>query len=303
MICAMPLAAFPKCFLRALVTDRTMTVEEWIELAAQELKVDGVEFYWGFTPTEPAERQRLRQALAARGLSAPMMCYSPDFIQSDPARRAAEVSRQKAVIAATAELGGRFCRVLSGQWKPGVTRADGLGMAAEAISACLEEAAKWGVCLTLENHYKDGFWQYPEFAQKMDDFLDLLARIPAGPNFGVNYDPSNAVIAGDDPIALLEAVKHRVVTMHASDRYFAGGMLADLRKLDLDPRQGYAPILRHGVIGRGSLDYDRIFSILHAVGFAGWISIEDGEDPAVGVEHLRLSAEFLRAKMKAYGLT
>jgi sugar phosphate isomerase/epimerase len=298
----MPLAAFPKCFLSALVTDKTMSVEEWITMAARDLDIDGLEFYWGFTPGNPEERRRLRVLMRDLGFAMPMMCYSPDFIQRDTARLAAEIAQQRLVIRATAELGGRFCRVLSGQWKPDVSRNEGLAMAAEGIRASLAAAKEAGICLILENHYKDGFWQYPEFAQQMDDFIDLLERIPAGPNFGVNYDPSNALIAGDDPIALLEAVKHRVVTMHASDRTFAGGSLDELRKLDRDPRQGYAPFLRHGIIGRGSLDYDRIFSILRGVGFTGWISIEDGDDPEVGMDHLRESANFLRNKMAAHGL-
>lgn len=175
-------------------------------------------------------------------------------------------------------------------------------MAAESIAALLPHAERNGVVLILENHYKDGYWQYPEFAQKQEVFLELLNAIPPSPWFGVNYDPSNTIIAGEDPIALLEAVKHRVVSMHASDRYFEGGTAEDLQKLEAHPQQGYAPMLKHGVIGRGMNDYDRIFSILKSVGFQGWISIEDGQDPAVGMEHLRLSAEFLRRKMAEYGL-
>jgi sugar phosphate isomerase/epimerase len=38
------------------------------------------------------------------------------------------------------------------------------------------------------------------------------------------------------------------------------------------------------------------------VGFQGWISIEDGDDPNVGWDHLRQSAEFLRRKMAEHGL-
>jgi hypothetical protein len=113
--------------------------------------------------------------------------------------------------------------VLSGQRRPEIARADGVAMAAECITSLLPTAERWGVTLVLENHYKDGYWQYPEFAQRADVFLELLDAIPASPFFGVNYDPSNALIAGDDPLALLEAVKGRVVSMHASDRYLEGG--------------------------------------------------------------------------------
>ena len=70
----------------------------------------------------------------------------------------------------------------------------------------------------MENHYKDNYWQYPEFAQKMDVFVEIVEQIDS-PWFGVNYDPSNTILAGEDPLVLLERVKHRVVTMHASDRY------------------------------------------------------------------------------------
>ena len=72
--------------------------------------------------------------------------------------------------------------------------------------------------------------------------------------------------------------------------------------LEAHPQTGYASILKHGVIGRGLNDYDRIFSILRGVNFQGWISIEDGEDRTRGVENLRLSVEFLREKMKEHGL-
>lgn len=302
----MPLAAFPKCFLDALCVDHTMQVEQWITLAASELDIDGLEFYWGFVPAgDEARLLSLRRLVEVQGLRIPMMCYSPDFTKPDPAERAAEVERQKTAIEVTAALGGSYCRVLSGQRRPDISLAEGIRYAAECILACLPCAEQHHITLVLENHYKDGYWDYPELAQKRDAFLMLLDAIPPSPFFGVNYDPSNAIIAGDDPIALLESVKERVKSMHASDRYFEGGAtFEDLQRLEeAHPVQGYASFLKHGVIGQGLNDFDRIFSILKGVGFNGWISIEDGQDPAVGMEHLRLSAEFLRRKMRQYDLT
>jgi sugar phosphate isomerase/epimerase len=299
----MPLAAFPKCYLDAMCVDKSMTLEQWIMMAADQLDVDGLEFYWGFTPQEPAEIKFVRSLLDANNLQMPMMCYSPDFTKPDAKDRAAEIEKQKKVIEVTAALGGKFCRVLSGQRRPEVSRKDGVKYAADCITALIPFAEKHKVTLILENHYKDGFWTQPEFAQKMDVFLELLAAIPKSPWFGVNYDPSNTVIAGEDPIALLEAVKDRVVSMHASDRYFEGGTVEDLRKMEAHPQAGYAQILKHGVVGKGLNDFDKIFSILKNAGFNGWVSIEDGQDPAVGMEHLRLSAEFLRVKMNEHGLS
>jgi sugar phosphate isomerase/epimerase len=279
-----------------------MSVESWVELAAKELSVDGLELYWGFLDPEEKALKRLRREIEAHDLCVPMMCHSPDFTQPDPRKRAEEIERQRRAIIGSALLGTRYCRVLSGQRRPEVDRHDGIAMAAECIAGLLPFAQEHGVCLILENHYKDGFWRYPEFAQRMDVFLELLAAIPTSPAFGVNYDPSNALIAGDDPLALLNAVKDRVVTMHASDRYFEGGSAAELRLLECDPSLGYAPFLRHGIIGQGCIDYAGIFSVLRSVGFRGWISIEDGDDPTVGIEHLQESVRFLRNRMSDFGL-
>jgi len=300
----MPLAAFPKCFLDAICVEHTMTVEEWIELAAGELDIDGLEFYSGFTPLGDRTALRaLRRRASNHGLAIPMMCHSPDFTHPDPAYRQKEIERQKRAIEATAELGGQFCRVLSGQRRPEISIAEGIRYAADCIQICIRHADEFGIVLNLENHYKDGWWEYPELAQRLPDFLALVEAIGESPAFGVNYDPSKAIIAGDDPIEVLEAVKHRVVTMHASDRFLSpGATLADLKQLDAHPTQGYAGILNHGVVGRGLNDFDQIFSILGRAGFQGWVSIEDGQDPVLGMEHLRLSAAFLRQKMEAHGL-
>jgi sugar phosphate isomerase/epimerase len=262
-----------------------------------------LEFYWGFTPEEnPKEWERLRTKVERQKRSIPMMSYSSDFTKPGREDRRAEIEKQKRAIRATAGLGGKYCRVLSGQRRPEVARDDGLKWVQECIIELLPFAEANRIVLIIENHYKDGFWEYPEFAQKMDDFMELIDGVPDSPWFGVNYDPSNAIIAGDDPICLLEKVKHRVKTMHASDRYFEGGSLDDLRRIEAQPQTGYASILKHGVVGQGLNDYDRIFSILKSVDFRGWISIEDGPDPATGVRDIAESARFLRGKMKQFGL-
>ena len=146
----------------------------------------------------------------------------------------------------------------------------------------------------MENHYKDNYWRYPEFAQPMKIFTAILDQIES-PWLGVNFDPSNALLAGEEPLELLERVKHRVVSMHASDRYLSSGTLADLRREE--DSIGYAQRLSHGVIGKGLNDYDKIFATLKSIGFSSWISIEDGMN---GVEDLRESVRFLRAKINEY---
>jgi len=286
------LAAFPKAYVDPLCLDGTMTIRDWVELAST-LSVDGLEFYAGFLELKqnPAAAPAARRLVEDHGMSIPMLCCSPDFTHPDAAFRARQVDEEKRMIDLAATLGAKFCRVLSGQRRPEVGREDGLRYAAECISACLDHAASAGMTLTLENHYKDNYWTYPEFAQKTDVFCDLVARIDS-PHFGVNYDPSNTKLAGEDPLELLRRVKRRVVTMHASDRSLATGTIEDLRREE--DSLGYAKRLRHGAIGQGLNDYDRIFRELTSVGFDGWISIEDGVD---GIEQLHQSVAFLREKM------
>jgi len=284
------LAAFPKCYMDQLCVDKTMTLFEWIELAAT-LGVDGLEFYSGFLEEDAAFLEKVKATLARHNLAMPMLCCSPDFTQPDPALLSKEIEREKRMIEIAAYFGGGFCRVLSGQRRPELSRAAGVAQVVRVIKELLPFAEEHGVVLNMENHYKDNYWQYPEFAQNMDVFVEIVDQIDS-PWFGVNYDPSNTILAGEDPLELLERVKHRVVTMHASDRYLKSGTIEDLRKEE--DSVGYASRLAHGVIGKGMNDYDKIFSTLNAVGFNGWISIEDGMD---GMDDLRQSVAFLRAKI------
>jgi sugar phosphate isomerase/epimerase len=224
-----------------------------------------------------------------------MVCYSPDFTHPDQGFRKKEIESQVEMIQATAELGGQYCRTLSGQMRPGVDRSRGIDWVVSCIESCLPKAEQYGVCLVMENHFKDGYWKYKEFAQKMDVFLEIVNRIDSE-SFGVQYDPSNALVAGDDPIELLEAVFDRVRTMHASDRYLLPGTTLEQMR-EADGTLGYPKNLLHGVVGRGLNDYDGIFSRLARGGFHGWVSIEDGVN---GMEEMKESVSFLRSMREKY---
>lgn len=286
------IAAFPKCWIEE-ISGGQMDLFDWIELSTQ-LECDGLELYSRFLKSHrPEYLKDVRRRIEALGMCAPMMCHSPDFTIPDSDLRQQEVEKQIQMIRVTAELGGHFCRTLSGQGRPEVPLNAGLDWVVACIEQCLPEAQECGVHLVIENHYKDGAWQYQEFAQKKEVFTALLCRIPS-PWLGVQYDPSNALVAGDDPIEVLELVKRRVLTMHASDRYLANGAtLEDLRAAD--GTVGYTDRLCHGVTGKGLNDYARICSVLKGIGFSGWISIEDGMH---GMEEMKESVNFLK-KLRA----
>jgi sugar phosphate isomerase/epimerase len=296
----MPLriSAFPKCYLDRIAGERSMTVFEWIEMS-RALDCDGLEMYEGFfTSLEPGYLDSGADAIRASGRAMPMLCCSPDFTNPDADARKRAVEKECEMVRVARRLGGpqTVCRVLSGQRYPDVPRERGLEWVVECISAVLPVARENDVILGLENHYKDGFWKYPEFAQKKDVFLELVNSIPDRTHFGVQYDPSNATVAGDDPIELLRAVADRVVSMHASDRYLAdGATIDDLRAAD--GSIGYFDKLRHGVTGKGLNDFDTIFRILAQHNYRGWVSIEDGMN---GMDEMAESLAFLRRVTAKY---
>jgi sugar phosphate isomerase/epimerase len=287
-------SVFPKCYFDQLVSGE-MSYVSWIESAAT-LGGDGLEHYDGFFRSfAAADVDPVIEAMARTGQRSSMLCFSPDFTHPDPMERDRQVRRQEAAIDLAVRLGTRFCRTLSGQNRAGLSRADGVAYTVEGLEHSLAYAERRDVVLCLENHYKDGTWQYPEFAQAEDVFLEILDRVDS-PRLGVQYDPSNAIVGGYDPITFLEKVLPRVVTMHASDRSLApGATLDDLRSSD--GKTGYSDKLRHGEVGKGLIDYDTIFRMLAGAGFSGWISVEDGMN---GLDELQRSVEFLKRKVAQY---
>jgi len=94
----------------------------------------------------------------------------------------------------------------------------------------------------------------------------------------INFDCSNQVMIEQDPMDVLEEVKDKVVSIHASDR-FPGSY-------------------QHSVVGEGAVHYESIFETLKEVGFSGWISIEDGNP--YGEEGFKMSFFFIRAKINKF---
>lgn len=274
------ISAFPKCYLEEIASGR-MSVFDWIQIA-RALDADGLEMYEGFfTSLENDYLRGVGEAIHDAGFAMPMLCCSPDFTAPDAAQRKRAIEREARMIEITRLLGGpgAVCRVLSGQRYPEVSWEKGRDWVIESIEQLLPVAREHNVILGLENHYKDGFWQYPEFAQKMVRFLAIVEAISDHEHFGVQYDPSNAIVAGDDPLELLRRVAERVVSMHASDRYFVDANL------------------RHGVTGKGLNDYNAIFRLLADHGYRGWISIEDGMN---GMDEMAESLAFLRNMSERY---
>jgi len=294
------IAAFPKCFEYDIGLHHTMSVFDWIAMAGAGLEVEGLEMYDRFlTRLDRDYLLQVSEAVHAAGFVIPMLICSPDFTHPEADERKKALDYEARMIEVARLLGGpgTVCRILSGQQRPGVSREQGVEWVVDAIQQLIPLARSAGVVLGLENHYKDSQWNFVEFALKMDVFLEIVAAVDERESFGVQYDPSNAIIAGDDPLALLAAVGDRVVSMHASDRYFKEGTTPEQIEQARAGMVGYAPYLVHGVVGRGLNDYDRIFQMLAARGFHGWVSIEDGLN---GLPEMQASVSYLHGLRERY---
>lgn len=290
------ISAFPKCYIEDIAVKKTMNLEQWIDMSV-DLKADGLEMYNLFLESyETAYLAHIRLRVENLGMTIPMFCCSPDLCNPDPVVRKNEIEKQKASMRAAAALGCSTCRVLSGQRNPQLTIDAGVKLVISAIrDELLPLAHELNITLAMENHYKDPLWLFPEFAQKKEVFVKIIRAIE-DKRFGVQFDPSNAIVAGDNPVQLLKEIRDRVVSMHASDRYLLPGHdLAEL--VAADGNLGYSPILKHGEVGKGLNDYDKIFSILKKIKYSGWISIEDGEN---GMDEMARSIEFLKKMRRKY---
>jgi len=181
------ISVFPKFQFDELVAG-TSSFEQWIR-DAPALGGEGIEHYDGFFRSlAPEDVDPIARVIGETGQVTSMICFSPDFTHPDREERLRQVQRQKAAIDLTVRLGARHCRTLSGQRYPGLGRDEGIARTLEGIRRSLEYAESRNVVLCMENHYKDGNWTYPEFAQAEDVFLEIIGQIDS-PFFGVQYDP------------------------------------------------------------------------------------------------------------------
>lgn len=231
------------------------TLAAWFRFAA-ELGLDGADISVAHLASlAPVYLDGLRQQAAEVGVQIAMIVTYADFTHPDAAERARQVKETRAYIDAAARLGIAFIRLTAGQRHPGVERNAGIGWAVTGLTSCLEHAAGAGITLVYENHTKGAIWTYNDFSQPADIFLEIV-RQTEGTGLRLLYDTANTLAAGDDPLAVLEQVKHRVAVVHVNDIQRAGY---------------FEPCL----VGAGVAPIRDIFATLHQIGFDSWISVEE----------------------------
>ena len=267
----MKLSCLPVSLYDNIFTGKS-TVADWIQFGA-ELGLDAVDFSIKFFPQRDAETiKHTRTAFEKHNITPCMLaCYS-DFTHPDAAQRVQELTDLKADIALAKALGAKFIRVTAGQQHPGTERAAGVQWVTDGFRHAIDAAEKQGITLAYENHTKGAPWNYWDFSQPTEIFLEILDALSDTP-LGVCFDTANPLVLGEDVLALLEQVVHRIVVVH----------IFDLREVGV-----FEPVR----VGTGASPIPQIFSRIRQTGYDGWLSIEEASRS--GQEGFTESIAFVR---------
>ncbi|MFA4016772.1 MAG: hypothetical protein RUDDFDWM_001883 [Candidatus Fervidibacterota bacterium] len=264
-------------YIDSMVESRQPSLESLFQQAV-EFGLSFVELHYSMLPAY--DRKTLNAVcdlLSRYGIGVSQLTCAPDFVHPDESVRLKELEQMKTMVEVARVIGARGVRVTAGCLHEGVSVADGINWAVECINRLLDFSEPRGIKLGLENHYKDRLWKKVDFAFQPAVFLELFHRLEETP-IGINFDASNPLMVGEDPLTILREVKHKVWHMHASDRVVGS--------------------YQHTVVGEGDVNYDAIMAELASIGYYGFISLEDGNP--IGDEGTRRSLSFLRRKIEEH---
>lgn len=249
-----------------------MSLGAWARIGA-EAGLDAIDLSILFVPERtPACAAALRRDIEAAGMQVAMVTSYPDFTHPDAGQRAKELELEVEVCKVASDLGAELVRVTAGQAHPQTGREEGIRWAVDGLARLVERVQGLGVTPVYENHAKPGAWEYTDFSQPPDIFLEI-ARQTAGCGLRINFDTGNAATFAADPLALLEAVAGRVTSVHASDSATHGD-------------------LNHVLLGTGITPFRELFAGLKRHGWDGWICMEEAS--RLGKTGVEKAAAFIR---------
>ena len=240
---------------------------------------------WGFLSTDP---KQLRDDLASRRLSLPG-AFVPVALSNPAAHQAGEavaLETARLLSAASPASADRPLIVLSDATaavpartaKAGrITGADGLGadgwatLAAGAERIATAVAGATGL-RTVFHHHCATYVETP-------DEIDALMRRTSPELLGLCLDTGHATFGGGDPVALLSRHADRIWHVHVKD--CSRPIAARARTEQWD----YLTAVRHGLfceLGEGAVDFPAVLDRLRAIGYDGWVVVEQDVLPSMG---------------------
>lgn len=275
----MQLSCLPVSFFKDILEGR-MSVAEWAQVAAR-YRLDAIDVSILFIPERSLSAAvTIRRQVQDAGMRMAMLTTYPDFTHPDAVQREIELANAVHTVAVARELGAQLVRVTAGQAHPATQRQEGIDWAVEGLTRLVERTRNAGVTLVYENHAKPGAWQYTDFSQPPDIFLEI-ARATEAVGLGINFDTGNAAAFAEDPLQLLNQVIHRVVSIHAADTAVRGA-------------------LRPVLLGTGVTPFRTLFRRLREARWDNWICMEEAS--FTGEAGIGAAAAFVRRTWEEVGV-
>lgn len=175
--------------------------------------------------------------------------------------------------------------------RPGAPRLSDTGWSklGELVNRLADETRDRGHRLAFHPHAGT----YVETTAETEQFLEVTAASPAG----VCVDTGHVLVGGGDPRTILEIVGDRLTHIHLKD--------VDSTVLD-DLRSGAVATLTEAVtrrifcpLGGGVLDLAGVLSSLEALGYSGWLMVEQDTSWEPPVEASAISRRVLSYAIRA----
>ena len=251
----MKLSCLPVSLFKQLDSGE-MSIKEWAEYG-KSLGLDAVDLMMvNIKSHTPKYLRIMKEGLDEAGIGIAMITTYPDFTHPCETQRKREKIYLENDIAVASQLGAKFLRVTAGQAHPETSREDGIKWAIEGLLSVEKTADEFGVKLVYEDHSKPGGWDYMDFSNPPDIFLEIAKGIK-GSSIGINFDTANILVAGEEKtVEILEQVVDQVETIHVNDITTIGKM-------------------ETCVIGTGIVPNKDVFTCLKKHGWDKWLCIEE----------------------------
>lgn len=174
-----------------------MSIKEWAEYG-KSIGLDAIDLMMvNIKSHTPKYLKMMKEGLDEAGIGIAMITTYPDFTHPCETQRKREKIYLDNDIAVASQLGAKLLRVTAGQAHPETSREDGIKWAIEGLLSVEETAKELNVKLVYEDHSKPGGWDYMDFSNPPDIFLEIAKGIK-GSSVGINFDTANILVAGEE---------------------------------------------------------------------------------------------------------
>lgn len=157
---------------------------------------------------------------------------------------------------------------------PGESVETAIPLFRDVFGELCRRAEDRGLTLAIENCDMDGTWQHntcniafnPKAWEMMEDAVPSKV-------WGLEWEPGHQQVQLIDPLPQLREWAHRIVHLHGKD---ASLDMDAVRRYGIRGAVNFCP---QRTPGFGDLDWRKVFSILHQVGYEGNICVEGYHDP------------------------